>query len=98
LGIDLAPEMIKAAKTNNPDAEFELMDIRNIDRIKKKFNGIGAAFCLPYLSYEDLNLLFSNIGKLTCEGAYLYLSCMEGPVEKSGFEKTSFTGDNEIYI
>jgi cyclopropane fatty-acyl-phospholipid synthase-like methyltransferase len=98
LGIDLAPEMIKQAKAINPDSEFQLLDIREADKIHGKFDAVIGAFCLPYLSYTDLNGFFINLKNLTVDKGLVYLSCMEGPVEKAGFEKTSFTGDSEIYI
>ena len=98
LGIDLAPEMIKEAKKQNPDSNFEVMDIRNADQIKQKFSAVIAAFCLPYISYNDVAALFRNFYHLTANNGLLYLSCMEGTRERSGYEKTSFTGDSEIYI
>jgi cyclopropane fatty-acyl-phospholipid synthase-like methyltransferase len=97
-GIDIAPEMIKEAERQNPDSRFEVMDIKDAYNIKEKFDAVIAAFCLPYLSYNDVPLLFANLDKLTKENSILYLSCMEGARERSGFEKTSFTGDNELYI
>jgi len=97
-GIDLAPEMIKNAKLINPKAEFEVLDIREADKIKTQFNVVVGAFCLPYLSFDDLLNFFSNIKNLTTNDGLVYLSCMEGKREQSGFEKTSFTGDGEIYI
>ena len=36
--------------------------------------------------------------RLTAENGLIYLSYVEGEKERSGFEKTSFTGDEEIYI
>ena len=36
-GIDIAPKMIELAKKNNPSASFEIMDIRQIDEIKTKY-------------------------------------------------------------
>ena len=98
LGIDLAPEMIKQAEKINPDSEFKILDIRSANQINKKFDALVGAFCLPYLSFEDLNPFFANLKNLTADKGIIYLSCMEGPKEKSGFEKTSFTGDSEIYI
>jgi cyclopropane fatty-acyl-phospholipid synthase-like methyltransferase len=97
-GLDLAPEMIKQAERINPQARFSLMDIRNIGQIQEVFDAVVGAFCLPYLSFEDLDLFFKNLGALTKEKGLVYLSCMEGRVEQSGLEKTSFTGDSEIYI
>lgn len=97
-GIDLAPEMIKRAKEINPSATFRLMDIRNIHEINFSYEVIVAAFCLPYLSYQDIPAFFQNLNTLTLKNGFIYLSCMEGDYDKSGFEKTSFTGDSEMYI
>jgi cyclopropane fatty-acyl-phospholipid synthase-like methyltransferase len=98
LGIDLAPEMIKQAEKINPGSEFKLLDIRNVNQINKKFDAVIGAFCLPYLSFDDLDLFFSNLKNLTTDEGIIYLSCMEGAKDRSGFERTSFTGDSEIYI
>ena len=98
LGVDLAPEMLRKAAIINPNVQFKLLDVRNISVIKQKFDAVVLAFCLPYLSYEDLDGFFLNLRKLTLTNGYIYLSCMEGNKEQSGFEKTSFTGENELYI
>lgn len=97
-GIDLAPEMIKRAQEINPSATFHVMDIRNLEEINFKYEVIVAAFCLPYLSYEDLPKFFQHLNTLTTKGSIIYLSCMEGTRVQSGFEKTSFTSDSEMYI
>ena len=97
-GVDLAPEMIKRAKEINPHAHFILQDIRNLSPFTERYDVVIGAFCLPYLSPMDLPDFFKNISRLTKENGYVYLSCMEGDPSKSGFEKTSFTGDSELYI
>jgi len=97
-GVDLASEMIKKAQEINSGAEFKLMDIREANKINDQFNAVVGAFCLPYLSFEDLIHFFSNVKNLTTDDGLVYISCMEGKRERSGFEKTSFTGDSEIYI
>ena len=98
LGIDLAQGMIEEAKKQNPGVRFELMDIRAIGQLKQPFNAVIAAFCLPYIAYDDVPTLFENIRDLTLDKALVYVSFMEGKRERSGFEKTSFTGEKEIYI
>jgi cyclopropane fatty-acyl-phospholipid synthase-like methyltransferase len=98
LGIDLAPEMLKRAKEINPETEFRLMDIRNIHEINRTYEAVVGAFCLPYLSFADLDSFFLNLKNLTQHNGLVYLSCMEGAADKSGFETTSFTGESEIYI
>lgn len=97
-GIDLAPEMLRRAKEINPNANFILQDIRNLNRLTNQYYAVVGAFCLPYLSPTDLDQFFKNISRMTKKDGYVYLSCMEGNPNKSGFEKTSFTGESELYI
>jgi len=47
LGIDIAPNMIKLARENNPEANFQERDGREIDKLEGSFDGIIAGFCLP---------------------------------------------------
>jgi len=99
VGTDLAPEMIKAASIANPDSVFQLMDIRQAAAIEGNFDAVIAAFAIPYLSPSDLPALFQQMKRLTAaKKGLMYVSCMEGSPEKSGFEKTSFTGASEMYI
>ena len=96
LGIDMAPNMIRLAKINNPGAEFQLMDCRDIGRLDKKYDAIMCGFCLPYLSKEETVKLISDASKLLTTKGVFYLSTMEDDYSKSGFKKSS-SGD-ELYI
>jgi len=91
-GTDLAPNMVELAKVNNPNAKFEVMDSREIDQVKQKFDAIMCGFCFPYLSKNDVAKLIQNSSKLLNSQGYIYLSTMEDDYEKSGFQ-TSSTGD-----
>ena len=53
LGTDLSSNMIELAKTNNPSAEFEVMDSREVSGLSKSFDAIICGFLLPYLSKEE---------------------------------------------
>ena len=96
LGIDLSVKMIDLAKINNPTAEFQLMDCRNIGLIKKKYDAIMCGFCLPYLSKEEAIKLMHDASNLLNPKGLLYLSTMEDDYNKSGYKKGS-TGD-EIFM
>lgn len=91
-GTDLAPNMIELAKINNPTAQFQLLDCRNILNLKKMFEGIMCGFCLPYLSGEETIQLIKDASKMLNSKGLFYISTMEDDYEKSAFKKGS-TGD-----
>lgn len=66
--------------------------------IDGKFDGILCAFCLPYLSKEEsLKLIFDASLLLEPDGM-LYISTMEGDYTKSGYETTSFSEGNRVFV
>lgn len=93
LGIDLSPEMLNLARTNNPTAKFELMDCRDIDQIEQKFDGITCGFCLPYLTREETVDLIANTAKLLKQGGVFYLSTMEEDEDNKSRYQVASTGD-----
>lgn len=97
-GLDLAPKMISQARKLNPTADFQVQDIRKLDSIPGPYDAVVASFCMPYLSYSDLDRFFKDLSRLTSGNGLIYLSYVEGEKERSGFEKTSFTGDDQIFI
>jgi 2-polyprenyl-3-methyl-5-hydroxy-6-metoxy-1,4-benzoquinol methylase len=98
LGIDLSSRMIGLAKINNPPAEFKIMDCRDIDKIRKKYNAVMCGFCLPYLSKEAALKLISDISILLKSNGVLYISTMEDDYNKSGWEGSSSGGGEKMYI
>ena len=96
LGIDLSPNMLVLAKTNNPTAQFQLMDCRDIATIGKKYDAIVCGFCLPYLSKEEALKLIRDSSVLLNSGGLLYLSTMEDDYSKSGL-RTASSGDR-LYV
>lgn len=89
LGIDISPNMIEFAKVNNPTANFEIMDIRQIDQLESKFDAIVCGFCLPYLSETDCLKLIGDSSNLLNIDGIIYISFVEGDPSKSGFQTSS---------
>lgn len=85
-GIDIAPNMIELAKKNNPTANFAVMDVRQINSLKIKYDGIIGGFCLPYLSHIESKDLISRSYDLLNESGLIYLSFVEGDPGKSDFK------------
>jgi 2-polyprenyl-3-methyl-5-hydroxy-6-metoxy-1,4-benzoquinol methylase len=96
LGIDLAPNMIGLAKTNNPGAEFKVMDCREIAGLQTNYDAVMCGFCLPYLSKEESLKLINDASQLLNPGGIIYISTMEDDYARSGFKKGS-AGD-EIFM
>lgn len=97
LGIDLAEKMIDLARINNPDAEFRVMDGRNIGELNQQFDGILCGFGLPYLSQEEVLLFIREASQLLRPSGVLYLSTMEDDYSKSGFKGSSSGGSDQLY-
>ena len=91
-GIDVAPNMIKLAQVNNPQATFKVMDCRKISALEKKYDAIICGFCIPYLSKKDCSKMIKDCSSLLKNNGIFYLSAIEGDYENSGFEIGS-TGD-----
>lgn len=96
LGTDLAPKMIELAKTNNPNADFQLLDCRNISSLDEKFDAIISGFCFPYLSKDEAIDFIKNTSNQLNEKGVLYISTMEDDNSKSNYVKGS-TGE-ELFM
>jgi SAM-dependent methyltransferase len=84
LGIDLAPEMIRLANENNPEADFRVQDAKAILDLPGRYDGIVSGFCFPYFSKEEVETWIQKASDLLLPGGLLYISTMEDSYEKSG--------------
>jgi len=98
LGIDLAKNMIALAKKNNPAAEFQVMDCRDINSLSQKFDGIMAGFCLPYLSKAEALQLIDDATALLHPKGVIYISTMEDDYANSEFVASSTDDGEELFI
>ena len=93
LGIDLSPKMIALAQKNNPQAEFQVMDCRDIVGLDKIYDGLMCGFYLPYITKEESIEFIKNASKVLTINGLIYISTMEDDYSQSGF-KTSSSGDS----
>lgn len=96
LATDLAPEMLKIAKANNPSANTQSLDCREITSLSQKFDAIVCGFALPYLSKEEALQLIKDSATVLNPGGLLYISTMEDDYSKSGWI-TASTGE-QVYM
>lgn len=70
VGVDYSEECIRIAKERCPEAKFELMDFRQLDRKKLgRFDGVFACASLIHVSHEELPGVFEQLwGILKREG------------------------------
>lgn len=87
--IDVAPEMVKLAKANNPTVTVEVMDCRNLTGFSELFDGIITGFCIPYLSKEDCSTFIKSCSDMLQPHGILYISAIKGDYSQSRFESGS---------
>ncbi|QIL41668.1 class I SAM-dependent methyltransferase [Pedobacter sp. HDW13] len=97
LGIDLSPNMLELAQINNPTAQFQLMDCREVATLNQKFDAITCGFCLPYLTPEEAIDLIVNVSALLKPDGVFYLSTMEEDENNKSKYQISSTGDH-VYV
>lgn len=94
---DVAPSMVELAEINNPFAEFQILDARDISRISKKFDAVICGFCMPYLSKEESIQLIKDSQNLLNDKGIFYFSIIENEYEKSGYQ-TSSDGQHTMFV
>lgn len=92
LGIDLAPNMIHLAQTNNPDARFQVYNALELEALDQSFDAIIVGFLFPYLSKVQVQGFLRNVHTILNPGGAFYLSTMEDLYENSRFRASS-TGE-----
>ncbi|WP_299158520.1 class I SAM-dependent methyltransferase [uncultured Tenacibaculum sp.] len=98
LGVDAAENMIQLAKENNTDANFTVLDCRNIKKLEQKFDIVIFGFCFPYISKEDCIQLIEDAYKVLNKNGLLYISTMIGNYNTDSGYKTSSDGKNSMFI
>lgn len=95
-GIDVSTNMIKLAKKNIPSGTFEVMDVRDVTKLEKTYQGIVCGFCIPYLANPDVQKLLADCYEMLTPGGVLYLSFVDGTKEQAGYI-TGSSGDSMYF-
>ena len=79
VGIDFSQNMINIAKKDNPNINFIVSDICDLDVIKnQKFDGVVIAYVLQHLSKEEVLDLFIQINNIVNDNSKLLIFLREG--------------------
>jgi 2-polyprenyl-3-methyl-5-hydroxy-6-metoxy-1,4-benzoquinol methylase len=89
LATDTAPSMIALGKSNVPEAQFQLLDSRNMLELNRTFDAIISGFVLPYLTKEETIEFIENSWQLLNRNGVLYFSCIEDEYSKSEIQTSS---------
>jgi 2-polyprenyl-3-methyl-5-hydroxy-6-metoxy-1,4-benzoquinol methylase len=79
LGVDFSEECIRIARERCPEAQFELMDFRQLDSEKLgKFDGVFACASLIHISPEELPGVFTQMHGVLKPNGFVMASVREG--------------------
>jgi cyclopropane fatty-acyl-phospholipid synthase-like methyltransferase len=95
LATDTAPSMIELGKINVPKADFQLLDVRDITSLKRKFDAILAGFVIPYLNSEEVKQFIADSFQILNENGILYFSCIE---KEKNYAETQTSSDGKFTI
>lgn len=89
LATDFSEKMVELATKNLPEAEVLRLDAKEILSLNRKFDAVVCGFIAPYFSREELQKLIADCAAVSNGEAVLYISCIEGEYEKSGWMASS---------
>lgn len=85
-GIDVSSRMIEICRRNIPAGAFGVLDMRDIDVLQEKFDGVYMQASLLHIPKKEVSKTFSNIISVLNQGGYLYVSVKQrrpdGPEEE----------------
>lgn len=81
-GIDLSSEMVKLAKKVEPNAEFKVMDIIDLDFAPDIFDAVWASASLIHFKKKEISKALHNIRKVLKPKGLFYISMKMGTGEK----------------
>lgn len=76
-GIDLAENFIEIAKKEVPQAEFRVLDIRDIASLPKEFDGIFLQAVLLHFPKKEVSDILKNMLTKLRPGGFLYVAVKE---------------------
>ena len=91
IGVDLSKEMVLAARSNAPEADFLIQDLRETTFPPHSFDAVVLSFCIVHLFNQEALELVTRVRDWVKPKGMLYLSFMEG--KQAGFETTSFSSE-----
>lgn len=73
-GIDFSEKMIEIAKREFPDIDFEVVDIYEMDKFTKTFDGVFAQAVLLHITKDEVVQALNNLKSKLNAGGLLYIA------------------------
>lgn len=90
-GIDFSEELIKIASAEVPQAEFRVMDMRDVGTLSERFDGVFAQASLLHIPRSKASEVVWGLANVLKPGGCLYLAVKEaysgGPLEEMKVER-----------
>jgi SAM-dependent methyltransferase len=77
-GCDISPEFIKLAKSNYPDYDFTIADMRQLPFDNNSYDAIWASASFLHIPKKDAERTIREFNRILRPGGIIYLSVMEG--------------------
>jgi SAM-dependent methyltransferase len=87
-GVDLCPEMIKAAKAAVPTGAFHCRDIRTFDYVENAYDAVILALVINHLKEDEVKALAARVAHTVKPDGLLFMNFLSG--EYSGFKHLEF--------
>lgn len=96
-GIDLSSEMIKLARKEFEDVNFEVMDILHLNFEENSFDGIWASASLLHIPKNQIKLILNKLKGVLINNGILYISLKEGKGSEL-FNDIRYGGVDKFYV
>ncbi len=76
-GIDFSEKMIEIAKRENPDISFEVLDMRDVEKLEGMYDGIFIQAALLHIPHHAAADVVRKISTKLRTGGYMYIAVKE---------------------
>lgn len=77
LGIDFSENQINIAKVEAPEAEFQIMDMRDVSNLTQEFSGIFIQASLLHIPKDEAESVLKSLASKLKVGGYFYVAVKE---------------------
>lgn len=91
-GLDLSPEMVRVARRDHPEFDFQTADLRHLPLADASVAGVVCWYSLMYLTPEDRPVAFAELARVTRPGGHLVTAWKRGDDQRRRGGRTTGLG------